>query len=115
MPTYDYQCTSCDTVHEVFHGFREAGPDTCPACGAQGTLRKLISAGSGIIFKGTGFYETDYKRSNGNEKKSPAPPKTSEKPAAEKPASETSSSSPADKADTAKTPSPSKAGSERSD
>ena len=62
MPTYDYQCTACDTVHEVFHGFRDPGPESCPHCGAAGALRKLISAGSGVIFRGTGFYETDYKR-----------------------------------------------------
>ncbi|MBN1477474.1 hypothetical protein JXA47_12030 [Candidatus Sumerlaeota bacterium] len=102
MPTYDYRCTSCDTVHEVFHGFRESGPDTCPACGAKGTLRKLISAGSGVIFKGTGFYETDYRRSNGNggNGKSSVKQETSEKPA-----SESTSTS---KAETAKTATDSK-------
>ncbi len=62
MPTYEYQCESCGEEFEYFHGMNEAPKATCEKCG--GALRKLLSAGSGLIFKGTGFYITDYKKSN---------------------------------------------------
>lgn len=73
MPTYEYQCESCLGVTEVFHGFSEEGPKECPLCGAKGTMKKMISAGSGVIFKGSGFYETDYKKKSGT----PSKPTTS--------------------------------------
>jgi putative FmdB family regulatory protein len=70
MPTYDYQCESCGTTVEVFHRIEEPAPATCEACGAEGGMRKLISPGSGLIFRGSGFYITDYKnkRPAGKEK-----------------------------------------------
>ena len=61
MPTYDYRCESCGTTVEVFHRIDESAPVTCESCGAEGGMRKLISAGSGLIFRGSGFYITDYK------------------------------------------------------
>jgi len=61
MPTYDYRCEACG--HE-FHEFQSIVADAltkCPDCG-EDKLRRLIGSGAGIIFKGSGFYETDYKR-----------------------------------------------------
>ena len=61
MPTYDYHCDSCQHNMEVFQSIKEPRLTLCPQCG-QKTLRRLIGAGAGIIFKGSGFYETDYKK-----------------------------------------------------
>jgi putative FmdB family regulatory protein len=63
MPTYDYGCGKCGHTFEVFEGITAEGPRTCPRCGLGGA-RRLISTGSGFIFKGSGFYTTDYKRSS---------------------------------------------------
>jgi putative FmdB family regulatory protein len=62
MPTYEYACRSCNAVIEVFQSMRDAPVEVCPRCGKPG-LKRLIGRGAGIIFKGSGFYETDYKRS----------------------------------------------------
>ncbi len=64
MPTYDYQCEACGKVVEVFHAMSESGPEFCD-CAKQGRLRRLLSPGSGLIFKGSGFYITDYARKDG--------------------------------------------------
>ncbi|MCK5786806.1 MAG: zinc ribbon domain-containing protein [Candidatus Sabulitectum sp.] len=59
MPTYDYVCDKCGLRYEKFQNM-SAEPDTkCPECG--GKVRRLIGAGAGLIFKGSGFYQTDYK------------------------------------------------------
>ncbi len=60
MPTYEYECQACGKVHEVFHGMNDPRPRKCPACGKL-KLKKRISAGAGFIFKGSGFYTTDYR------------------------------------------------------
>jgi putative FmdB family regulatory protein len=73
MPTYDYQCEKCGKTFEVFHGMSETPKVKCTKRGCAGTARKLIGAGSGLIFKGSGFYITDYKNAkNGNGKGSEA-------------------------------------------
>jgi len=59
MPTYDYRCTDCDHEFEVFQKINEEPVKTCPKCG--GVVRRLISGGAGIVFKGSGFYVNDYK------------------------------------------------------
>jgi len=59
MPTYDYVCAACGHHFEAFHGMN-AQLSTCPACG-QENLRRRIGGGAGLIFKGKGFYQTDYK------------------------------------------------------
>ena len=59
MPTYEYECKSCKYKFEKFQSMSDAPIKVCPKCGKE--LRKLIGSGSGVIFKGTGFYETDYK------------------------------------------------------
>ena len=61
MPTYQYQCTHCGHDFEILQSMKENRLKKCPQC-HQSKLQRLIGTGSGIIFKGTGFYETDYKR-----------------------------------------------------
>ena len=59
MPTYEYRCKDCDHEFEVFQSIKDDPVDTCPACG--GEAKKRPSGGAGLIFKGSGFYITDYK------------------------------------------------------
>ena len=60
MPTYSYQCKRCSHIHDVFHGMNAKPAVKCDKCG--GPCMKLLGTGAGIIFKGSGFYETDYKK-----------------------------------------------------
>ncbi|MGB9697455.1 MAG: FmdB family zinc ribbon protein [Ignavibacteria bacterium] len=60
MPTYDYQCNKCGKEFEFFQSIKDEPLKVCPACGKP-ALKRKISAGAGLIFKGTGFYLTDYK------------------------------------------------------
>jgi len=62
MPTYDYRCDACGHEFAKFQSMKDDALVTCPECGKD-SLRRLIGSGAGIIFKGSGFYETDYKRS----------------------------------------------------
>ena len=62
MPTYDYVCRHCEHAFEHFQGIHDPVLRKCPSCGRLG-LKRLIGSGAGILFKGSGFYETDYKRS----------------------------------------------------
>ena len=61
MPTYEYECRECGHQLEQFQGINAAPLKKCPACGRL-RLRRLLGAGAGIIFKGSGFYQTDYRR-----------------------------------------------------
>jgi putative FmdB family regulatory protein len=61
VPTYDYACAACGHRFEHFQSFSEALLKRCPKCGKD-RLERLIGSGAGILFKGSGFYETDYKR-----------------------------------------------------
>ena len=60
MPTYDYVCESCGHELEVFQSMSDKPKRKCPDCGALKLYRK-IGSGAGVIFKGSGFYETDYR------------------------------------------------------
>jgi len=60
MPTYEYKCTDCGRRFEVFQNMTEEPLAECGVC--KGRLKRLIGAGAGIIFKGTGFYCTDYRK-----------------------------------------------------
>ena len=60
MPTYDYVCDGCDHRFELFQKFDEKLKRTCGECGEK-KLRRLIGAGGAVLFKGSGFYETDYR------------------------------------------------------
>lgn len=73
MPTYQYECGSCGHEFEILQAFSAKKLKKCPKCG-KSTLHRLIGTGGGLIFKGTGFYETDYKKS----KPSAAPKKDKE-------------------------------------
>lgn len=70
MPTYEYQCEQCHKEFDIFQGINDAPKTECEECG--GKLTKLLSAGTGLIFKGSGFYITDYKANS--------PASTSKKP-----------------------------------
>jgi len=61
MPTYQYECENCGDTFETLQSMTEPKLTTCTDCG-QDQLIRLIGMGSGIIFKGSGFYETDYKK-----------------------------------------------------
>lgn len=67
MPTYDYKCENCGHEFEAFQSMKDEPLKKCPKCG-KNKLKKLISGGAGLIFKGSGFYLTDYK--NKHSKKS---------------------------------------------
>lgn len=60
MPTYQYECDSCEHAFEIMQSIADKKLVICPAC-EDDALQRLIGSGAGIIFKGTGFYETDYK------------------------------------------------------
>ncbi len=60
MPTYEYECLNCDHKFEKFQQMVDKPVKKCPKC--QGRLRRLFGVGSGIIFKGSGFYATDYRK-----------------------------------------------------
>jgi putative FmdB family regulatory protein len=69
MPTYDYECTKCKHKFQLFQPITSKPRTRCPKC--RSSAQRLISGGGGIIFKGSGFYVTDYKRKE--EKKKPDP------------------------------------------
>jgi putative FmdB family regulatory protein len=79
MPTYDYLCKECGHKFEAFQSMSDAALAECPQCHAP-ALQRLIGAGAGLLFKGSGFYLTDYKKSGsspakaGGESSSAAPP-----------------------------------------
>ena len=68
MPTYDYICENCGHSWEMFQSMNDNPAKTCPKCKKR-KARRQIGLGAGIIFKGSGFYETDYKRAGEKEKK----------------------------------------------
>ncbi|MBN1588653.1 MAG: zinc ribbon domain-containing protein [Pirellulales bacterium] len=60
MPTYDYVCDECGHAFELFHSITEPAKKKCPKCGKL-KLRRLIGPGAAVLFKGSGFYQTDYR------------------------------------------------------
>ncbi|MCF7796333.1 MAG: zinc ribbon domain-containing protein [Lentisphaeria bacterium] len=107
MPTYDYECKKCGRRFEVFQRMTDAPLATCPAgiCEeaewGQGEVKRLLSGGAGLIFKGSGFYITDYSkkstsssRAEGSSSSSDGDGNKSQKET--KPATETSGASKAD-------------------
>jgi len=66
MPTYDYRCTKCKHVFELFHSITDDTPRRCPKC--KGRAVRVPSGGAGLLFKGSGFYITDYRSKSYKEK-----------------------------------------------
>jgi putative FmdB family regulatory protein len=64
MPTYDYECRKCGNRFEVFQSMNDAKLTDCPAETCDGEVKRLLGTGGGIIFKGAGFYQTDYRSSS---------------------------------------------------
>ena len=60
MPTYEYQCDACDHNFDEFQSMSEPSLTKCPKCGKK-KLRRVFGAGAAVIFKGSGFYQTDYR------------------------------------------------------
>ena len=60
MPTYDYECSACEHTFEVFQSISEPVKKKCPQCGKP-KLRRLFGTGAALLFKGSGFYKTDYR------------------------------------------------------
>jgi putative FmdB family regulatory protein len=101
MPTYDYICDACAHEFEAFESIKADPQTECPAC-HEAKLRRKIGAGAAILFKGSGFYQTDY-RSESYKKSAAA-----DKPASDKPADSSSSSSSSSAPAEAKSTSPAK-------
>lgn len=76
MPTYEYRCKACDHEFELFQAMSAGVKKKCPECGKL-SLERLIGIGSAVMFKGSGFYETDY-RSESYKKSADADKKASE-------------------------------------
>jgi putative FmdB family regulatory protein len=90
MPTYEYACPKCGHQFELFQSMNDKPLTKCPKCGKTG-VKRLIGSGAGLIFKGTGFYITDYKNKSGGKgpggESKPADSKPAEsKPSESKPA-----------------------------
>ncbi len=64
MPNYDYECQTCGNRFEVFQGMNDPKLTDCPKEGCGGKVKRLLGTGGGIIFKGAGFYQTDYRSSS---------------------------------------------------
>lgn len=95
MPTYEYECQKCRKTFEIFQSMKDDALATCPkdlcrmSKWGKGKVKRLLGTGAGLIFKGSGFYITDY-RSEGYKEaaKKDSAPKTESKPEAAKPASD---------------------------
>jgi putative FmdB family regulatory protein len=77
MPTYDYECDACGHTFELFQSISEPVKKKCPDCGKP-KLRRLFGTGAAVVFKGSGFYQTDYRSDSykkAAEKDKPAEPK----------------------------------------
>lgn len=83
MPTYDYKCNACSHTFEQFQSMKDKPLKKCPACG-KNALERLIGIGAAVIFKGSGFYQTDYRsesyKKSAESDKPAEPAKTDAKP-----------------------------------
>lgn len=79
MPNYEYECQACGHAFEKFQYMTEQPIKKCPKCNKD-KAKRLISAGSGIIFKGSGFYATDYRKDKNKSKPSSCPMTKDNKP-----------------------------------
>jgi putative FmdB family regulatory protein len=95
MPTYEYECKKCGYQFDRFQSITAAPLKTCPKC--KGRVHRMLTTGSGIIFKGSGFYETDYKHQHASVETPPAEGKA-EEPKAESAKPDASPAKPGKKA-----------------
>jgi len=72
MPTYEYECVNCNKIFDIFQKMSDKPLEKCPKCHKK--ITRLIGGGSGVIFKGPGFYATDYPKTNGKSPSSKARP-----------------------------------------
>jgi len=99
MPTYDYQCKVCGHAFELFQQMSDSVKKKCPECGKL-QLKRLIGSGAGVMFKGSGFYETDYRSASyQKDKKAAESSSSSEKSKKSDSKKESKSSTPAPKKD----------------
>ena len=68
MPTYNYKCNECDFEFSIFHTMSHTPVSHCDKCNGENSVKRIITGGTGMIFKGDGFYITDYKKNNDNQK-----------------------------------------------
>ena len=81
MPTYEYECQKCGHHYELYQSIKDAPKRTCPKC--RGRVKRLLGTGAGLIFKGSGFYITDYRKpsyAEGAKKDTSAPASTAAAP-----------------------------------
>ncbi|MCA9050136.1 MAG: zinc ribbon domain-containing protein [Planctomycetaceae bacterium] len=97
MPTYEYRCSACEHRWEEFQSMTADPTKKCPECG-KNKAERMISAGGGIIFRGSGFYQTDY-RSESYKKGASAESKASESKSSDAAKSDSSSSGSSGKSD----------------
>ena len=87
MPNYDYKCEKCEHVFEVFQSMNDDKLTDCPLDDCDGNVKRLLGTGAALIFKGSGFYETDYRSDSykaGEKKaKEASPPKKETKKSSE--------------------------------
>ena len=99
MPTYDYECGACGHKLEMFQSITAPPTRKCPACGKR-KLRRLIGSGAGVIFKGSGFYQTDYRSESykkaAEKDKAPAPAGSSDDKGTSKASAEPADKKPAE-------------------
>lgn len=98
MPTYEYKCSACGHMFEEFQSMKAELLRTCPNC-KKDALRRIMGGGGGMIFKGKGFYLTDYRKSGGNGEGKPEssgtkPAKPSETPKSDSSKKDDNSSKP---------------------
>jgi putative FmdB family regulatory protein len=106
MPTYDYQCDACDHRFELFQAISEDPKKKCPKCN-KSKLRRLFGTGAALMFKGSGFYQTDY-RSESYKKASEAEKKSSTGESSSSTKAESPSGSAANSSSKSETPAKSK-------
>jgi putative FmdB family regulatory protein len=82
MPTYDYRCTKCKHLFELFHSITDDTTKRCPRCKAKAV--RVPAGGAGLLFKGSGFYITDYRSKAYNKEKAKQEGSSSTKPGGEK-------------------------------
>src|SRR5580704_7266047 len=102
MPTYEYECQKCGHHYELYQSIKDGPKRTCPKC--HGRVKRLFGTGAGLLFKGSGFYITDYRKPSYAEgaKKESSAASTTTAAASPTPAPKTPSAKPSEKPSEAK-------------